>query len=1605
GCTNENDTVEKESSLFVSLTGDDQNPGTAAEPFQTLERAREVARGILAGGLTSDLVINIRSGTHFLTDRFLLEPQDSGNNGFRVIWRSHPNEQATLTTAERLDPDDWEPYQNGILRMPLPEGREFFTLLQEQANGDFARGHMAQEPDWDATKWDPITVPGSGSYFHTDGARMYTLDGCRSKNRFRFPDWEVSADSPDLIDPNADYRFAKVYLGHADYFFELHNIQSINFETRQIILTGSGNYYMPWDDYGGPDTNRPCQKSLDNMGFHLTNRFRLLNTLAFLDQPGEFFINPDENYLYYMPREDDDAPVIYAPRTHGLLKLEGTPSNLVRNIEIHGLKLFGTDYVGQFFGIIAANSLTQDGALIRFNNVNDSAITENTLIHSGTRGVVVTGSGNLVKGNTIHNMGASGMGVGGNFNVISHNDLAHIGELQFSARGIEHYGYDGATRSNRLEYTGYLGIAMGRRQFVSDNDVSHPLSRSTDAGGLYGYMNKDSVLLQGNTVLEHNYVHDYRQLPGFPTRALGIYLDGWGRDDLLVRNNLLMSGYWGDGNNMRVKGKSNFYLNNIFAMDQRMGASNMFASFTDEPQHISWGNMLVRNILVRLVGSSADGTRHRVYSVPGSTQDAVLKTTKFITRLNVTHSPPTKIAGPRINGSNTTSQVTWDQWQSAGHDAGSLIGDPLLVDPLNGDFRLQMDNDGLPLSPELKQIGFKPFTTVFGPKAASERFEEMHVSVVCGDNLIKGDETCDDGNTIDGDGCSSFCQVEHPAAPICGDGNVAAPEGCDDGDIFNGNGCSDTCQVETGWECTLGVEDTCIVDPISGSVTCWDPDRSFCSPICGDGLKHGVEVCDDGDTVAGDGCNDACTIELGYACIGEPSICSVACGDGIRMGTETCDDGNATPNDGCTVCSLDLGYECTTETPNTCTTVCGDGLIRGHEACDDSDEVDGDGCNSLCLAEPGYTCLAEPSACTTVCGDGLIRGVEECDDSGIIASDGCSSLCVLESGFSCTDQPSTCVTVCGDGIIAGNEQCDDSNTGDHDGCSAICATEAGFTCTAQPSDCHSICGDGLIRNGETCDDLNQTNSDGCNSLCNVEAGYSCQSEPSVCTQTIVIDCGNGMLESIETCDDGNETAGDGCSGLCQLESGWQCQVTPSQCMTVCGDNIVAGSEVCDDGTDNGTEGFCSADCTVQLPDCGNGIVAVLEHCDDGNEINNDGCSASCIEETGFDCDGEPSVCGNICGDTLLRGIELCDDGNLQPDDGCNAHCMLEEGYACNQTTLICATVCGDAIIAGGEECDDGGTTAGDGCSGNCRLESSSSSSSDSVDQSSSTTSEASSSISSGTGSSAGTETSSSTPMISSSSSSEQPIGNTVSSQPSSFSPTVFSAGSRSSVAIANVPIIDIEAAYRAQQEVIRQRIEAERQAALSSQAASSSATQWQTTSEGQVVIAEGELHGAAVAVSEDAVALLENRNVLRGQGDSRENLDLGSPVNRAETVTLLLRFFRLPEKTGDAPYFDVESYDWYAPAVVSATRSALVQGYDDGTFRPANNVTVAEAIKMIVVGAGWLPAGQGQPGEKWYQPYLEEATRRGLMDSLPAMWPNEPALRGWVAQMLVNTGL
>ena len=69
---------------------------------------------------------------------------------------------------------------------------------------------------------------------------------------------------------------------------------------------------------------------------------------------------------------------------------------------------------------------------------------------------------------------------------------------------------------------------------------------------------------------------------------------------------------------------------------------------------------------------------------------------------------------------------------------------------------------------------------------------------VCGNAILETGETCDDGNTVSGDGCSATCQIEGGGGAICGNGVWETGETCDDGNTVSGDGCSATCQIESG---------------------------------------------------------------------------------------------------------------------------------------------------------------------------------------------------------------------------------------------------------------------------------------------------------------------------------------------------------------------------------------------------------------------------------------------------------------------------------------------------------------------------------------------------------------------------------------------------------------------------------------------------------------------------------------------------------------------------------------------------------------------------------------------------------------------------------------
>ena len=167
----------------------------------------------------------------------------------------------------------------------------------------------------------------------------------------------------------------------------------------------------------------------------------------------------------------------------------------------------------------------------------------------------------------------------------------------------------------------------------------------------------------------------------------------------------------------------------------------------------------------------------------------------------------------------------------------------------------------------------------------------------------------------------------------------------------------------------------------------------------------------------------------------------------------------------------------------------------------------------------------------------------------------------------------------------------------------------------------------------------------------------------------------------------------------------------------CGNGTIEGTDVCDDN-DTTTGDGCNDTCQIEtgyscdgepsicVPVCGDGLIIAPESCDDNDNMTGDGCNDICQMEIGFECSsGEPSMCYPICGDGLILGTEQCDDNSTTTGDGCDDTCQIETGYSCDGgEPSICGSVCGDGIrIIEFEECDDGNLNPSDGCSETCRV--------------------------------------------------------------------------------------------------------------------------------------------------------------------------------------------------------------------------------------------------------------------------------------------------------------
>jgi hypothetical protein len=115
------------------------------------------------------------------------------------------------------------------------------------------------------------------------------------------------------------------------------------------------------------------------------------------------------------------------------------------------------------------------------------------------------------------------------------------------------------------------------------------------------------------------------------------------------------------------------------------------------------------------------------------------------------------------------------------------------------------------------------------------------------------------------------------------------------------------------------------------------------------------------------------------------------------------------------------------------------------------------------------------------------------------------------------------------------------------------------------------------------------------------------------------------------------------------------------------------------------------------------------------------------------------------------------------------------------------------------------------------------------------------------------------------------------------------------------------------------------------------------------------------------------------------------------------------------PYFpsfsDVAPGNEFYRYIETARLRGIIGGYDDGTFRPNNSVTRAQATKMLVLAHGWplvfpeYPSFSDVPHTHWAYGYVEAAVRRGIVSgrSNGTFGPEEVISRAQLCKMLALT--
>lgn len=138
-------------------------------------------------------------------------------------------------------------------------------------------------------------------------------------------------------------------------------------------------------------------------------------------------------------------------------------------------------------------------------------------------------------------------------------------------------------------------------------------------------------------------------------------------------------------------------------------------------------------------------------------------------------------------------------------------------------------------------------------------------------------------------------------------------------------------------------------------------------------------------------------------------------------------------------------------------------------------------------------------------------------------------------------------------------------------------------------------------------------------------------------------------------------------------------------------------------------------------------------------------------------------------------------------------------------------------------------------------------------------------------------------------------------------------------------------------------------------------------------------------------------------------------INRAETTKVIMEGFNIPMLPDDGTtlgFSDVIIGEWYMTYLRTGQEAGIIEGYPDGTFRPAQQVNRVELLKIfletsdvdlsgVTITDAPYPDTPVETGTSWYLPYVQFSKNNALVDPDASgnFNPAEGMLRGDVAKL------